>query len=128
MEWSSRIQIMETPSAPNAINIDDSHTPILPNAQPLCSSSEFDCDVENFQRDLRNIDVNSITPSDLDVQLDDAVVLHAGPLAKRLVQMGKLSDTYKKIAKWPSFSASQKKKFITVWKTLDGSSNISYLS
>ena len=60
----------------------------------------------NFQQDLRNIDVNSITPADIDVQLDATVVLNAGPLAKHLVQMWRLTGIYMKIAKWPSFSAS----------------------
>ena len=79
MEWGSRIQIMETPSVPSAINAENSQTPTLSNGQPLSSPSEFNSDVVNFLQDLRNIDVNSITPADLDVQLDAAVVLNAGP-------------------------------------------------
>ena len=84
------------------------------------SLSAADDETENFHKELSNINVDHVVNADDDLQLDPSVILNAGALAKALVLKGKLADTYKKIAKWSSFNNSQKKRFIAVWKALDG--------
>ena len=74
----------------------------------------------NFHRELSNIDVDHVVNPDEDLQLDTSVILNAGALAKALVLKGKLTDSYKKMAKWSSFNSTQKKRFTSVWKALDG--------